>query len=329
MLIEMRRTYWVLCSTMVAVAAACVGSDPEPVNPAGDGGASSSSGSSDASSPGSSDASSSDAPADAGCDPAAPFADGKVLPLVVTPDDGRTPSEPTLSTDELTMYVGRGKPTGESSLYVALRGRVEDNFGPPTAVDLQPKANMYSPTLSADGLRLAFQVETPSGLRIGLAKRNAVNEEFTTWTQLELGADSQGTPKLASDGLYFSAGRIEGGVLTQPFQSYRAPFDGADGFGTPEKITTLELATLSTTALVLTSDRTYAYFQSDRPNGGDNGGSFDMFRAKSIGAGWGDVQPLANLNSPGNDRVGWLSPNDCRLYYTSGDGDSKIYVASR
>jgi len=108
--------------------------------------------------------------------------------------------------------------------------------------------------------------------------------------------------------IYFAAGG--GGSFTNvaPATSLNSPF--YDGFPT------------------LSADQLTIYFNSNRLGSGD---IFVAHRATASEP-FGSPTPVAEVNSPRDDNPGWLSPDNCRLYFQSNrgaDGKQHMYMAAR
>lgn len=92
----------------------------------------------------------------------------------------------------------------------------------------------------------------------------------------------------------------------------------------------LELNTASRDWLpTLSADKLTIYLSSTRSGGQ---GSFDIWAAHrtTINDGFSNPVPVAELNSSKTEFVGWLSPDNCRLYLSSDRaGTYDIYVATR
>jgi hypothetical protein len=131
---------------------------------------------------------------------------------------------------------------------------------------------------------------------------------------------------------YFRARAQELWFSSQRSGSDRAIFvalKGPTGFQAP--VLVKELGTNVRHPMV-TEDGLDIFFDvPDRPGG--KGGT-DLFTAHrdSTGLPFSNLTPLTAINSPANENAGWMSPDGCRLYFSS-DRDQanrhRIFVASR
>jgi Tol biopolymer transport system component len=80
---------------------------------------------------------------------------------------------------------------------------------------------------------------------------------------------------------------------------------------------------------MLSADKLTVYLSSNRPGGK---GGFDIWTAhrSTTADGFPAPTPVSELNSSAADYVGWLSPDNCRIYFSSNvSGTFDVYVASR
>lgn len=81
----------------------------------------------------------------------------------------------------------------------------------------------------------------------------------------------------------------------------------------------------------LSADKLTIYLASNRPGGHGNDNS-DIWSAhrSTTSDGFPAPTPVSELNSSGTEYPGWLSPDNCRFYFTSDRaGTHDIYVTSR
>ena len=64
--------------------------------------------------------------------------------------------------------------------------------------------------------------------------------------------------------------------------------------------------------------------------GGTNGNDIWLARRASVDQPFSGAAPVSELNSSAADTPNWISPDNCRLYMSSGrDDPSVLYVATR
>ena len=115
------------------------------------------------------------------------------------------------------------------------------------------------------------------------------------------------------------------------FDMYRSPLLADGGYGTPALAPGVDLTTDSNeTKAVLSRDGLRIFFGSARL-GGLGGADIWTATRPNKSTDFGTVTVVGELNSAGNDRPAWISPDSCRLYISSDRviGSGRIYVASR
>jgi len=267
----------------------------------------------------------------AGCDPLARFDPPQALNEF---DPALAPADPSLSPDELTMFLTQNSPVGDRDLYMAARGERSGGFGTPIALtSLNSSGNDAAASISADGLTLLFHSKriAGTGQRLYVATRPSMLAAFGAPTLLggvasPTAASDDMQAFLTSDGqeLWFVSNR--GGDLG----IYRAPREGGE-FANPVEVTELESPDLEQ-HVTLSVDRLTVYFSSNRVGFGSQGG-FDIYRSRraSVNEPFAPPTIVEELATSASDSPRWLSPDNCRLYLHSdiGGGGFKIYVATR
>jgi Tol biopolymer transport system component len=281
------------------------------------------------------DASKSDAPKDAAvaptCDVTAPFAPPVVLDSVNT---ASIESAPVLTEDELAIYFYSDRPggMGSSDLYVARRASAAVPFGAATLLaSLGSPAGESDPTVTRDEKRIIFASSRTGPYKLMVAERPTTLADFGAPALLADVNAGNGTDSnsflTASNELWFASSRSGG---AGGYDLYRAQPSGA-GFLSPAPVAELASA-FDEAAPVLSKDGLTLYFASTRDGGGARGG-FDVWVARRPAptSPFGVPTNVAELNTAGFDRPGWLSPDGCRLYFGSDRGgpNTDIYVASR
>lgn len=259
------------------------------------------------------------------CDPTHAFGAPVAVQGLVVP--GEKLGAPRLSPDELTGYL-TGYDGTTWDLYVAHRTSPSGTFDVPTPMTAQNTAAAdFDADVSADGLRLWFGSSRSGPVQIWVATRPSTLADFGTpglATGVNTGSGYDGQPFETADGqeLWFSSSRSPS-VGGQDL--WVATWSGS-GFADP-----VHMDALSSPAEdwhpALSADRLTVYFESTR-GGADSQGGYDMYSAHraTVHDPFSAPTPIAELDTALDEHVTWLSPDNCRLYYTSGDA---ILVATR
>jgi len=277
------------------------------------------------------DAPTNDVPPDADlrpCDPTLPFGDVRQVPGITTTDGE---SNTGLSNDELTIYFfsNRQSPgTADFDAYVATRPTRDAMFsaaGPLTAVNTS--GDERGGSISSDGRALFFHSSRTGSYDLYVATRANVSAPFGTPTGVAglntTDADQQ--PFISADGasLYFD--RTPTGGQTS---IYRAS-SSVTGFTDPVAVSELSLVGTNSLRPVLSADGLTIFFSSDRAGGA---GSLDIWTATrpSLTAPFEQVSNVTALNASSFEFADWISPDGCRIYFTSGRGGSAdLWQATR
>lgn len=190
----------------------------------------------------------------------------------------------------------------------------------------------YNATLSIDGLSLIFtsNLSSPGQYRLYRATRPAVLSDFgppvllATTVGVPLSTDLQ--PSLTADGdLWFIADR--GAVNVDYDLFHAAAVDG--GFAPPMPAIGEVNSTSSETKAVFTRDGLRIFFGSARLGPASQADIWTATRTSKNLEFSGAVRVI-ELATASNERPAWISPDACRLYFTSDrTGKDQIYVASR
>jgi len=272
--------------------------------------------------PGSSDGGASDGPSGL-CDPGTSFGPAEPVPGVNT---GSYQGSATLSGDEREIYFDDYDPsrTVDTQLWVARRNHTDEPFGARKQVPVDvPTAGSYGGALSVDGQTLIFASARPT-LSLYRSMRSSTQDDFSGGTPIHgLGIVAESgflTPTLA---LWITS------RVTGKLDFYYAEPSGADYTAA---VPVTELNTPATeTGPVPTSDGLAIYFGSSRNQA--DGVRLDIFlarRATPTGR-FGDIVRVADLDTPDDEWPSWLSPDGCRLYFTSNrnGGNYDLYFARR
>jgi Tol biopolymer transport system component len=261
----------------------------------------------------------------AACDLTKPF-----LAPVTVPGLGTDEATPRLSRDELVIYFTTHD-GGKARIARASRPSLGAPFGTRALIDVQStSAKDNDPSISADGSTLWFSSE-----------RNGGENDRLFMATLIPGTTSFGPPKLvASVGsgaeeqhpYYRGAG---GGELW--FSSSRGgQWDiyvakkNANGFDAPTRVDELHAPEASRQPMI-TEDGLTVLFASERAGGQ---GERDLWIARRLSAAtpFGAPEVVAGVGSPADEFGGWLSPDGCRIYFSSDREVAKthrVYVATR
>jgi hypothetical protein len=280
----------------------------------------------DASSPESGDAPASEAgdASDAGlCDPTETFATPSLLPGL----DTLYASNGRLSLDETEIFFQIYGDGGVAAIVHATRPSAGSAFGAWTALaSIDTAGNNWDAMLSADGVTLVF-ASTRSTEDIYSATRPSPSQDF--------GAPA---PITAVDVTTVNKPYVQGLNVALWYESfatgngdiYVAPsFDGSYNLGgvVPELSTAAE-----EDFPVVNAGATLIYFA--RSGLADAGGSANAniwFAQRATASDpWNPPSLVAELNTTADQNPTWLSPDLCRLYFSSDrSGVYELYVASR
>lgn len=265
-----------------------------------------------------------DTPPSAACDLTRPFLAPVALPGLAT--DAATPR---LSHDELVVYFTT-HPGDKARIARASRPSLGAPFGARTLIDVQSSsAKDNDPSVSADGATLWFSSErNGGGDQLFMATLIAGTTSFgppTVVSSLSSAGDEQHPYfRLGGGGeLWFSSSR--GGQ----WDIYVARKNGV-GFDAPRRVDELH-AVESSRQPMITEDGLKVLFASERPGGL---GQRDLWTARrtSAAAPFGAPEAVSSVNSAADEFAGWLSPDGCRIYFSSDREVAKVhrvYVATR
>jgi hypothetical protein len=273
---------------------------------------------------------SADAAADAGpCQLDAPFGAPAIIVTSTRPNGSAT-----LAEDELTIYVDTLVMPSRQAIFVSKRAQPGDPFpaGSEITGPVASSADTYNAALSTDGLALVFTSNRSSPGEYRLYKASRANDlmDFGAATLLAgtVGAaaavDLQ--PSLTSDGeLWFISDRSNVGVQ---FDLFHAAAAGAV-FATPAPAVGEVNSSSDEGKAVITRDGFRIFFASAR-NGAATGADIWTATRTTKSAEFSGAVRVTELDTMSNERPAWISPDSCRLYFSSdSSGTNQIYVASR
>lgn len=328
-------------STLVACAAVLGLPDPVLDETAGQGDANDEGASNDGApsdgttSDGKTDGASPDANVDGGpCNMGAPWGNITLLQSLDTTADE---DMPTLTADEQTIYFRRGPPDIQGSkIMVAQRADGGSLFGAAQVAPL-PASNVayVAPCVTATGSKLEYSSAT------------APTDFDIFWVALPAGGPSPQpevpvkSPELDFCGSFATSGAMY--MWRQSFNAanattyFRADFDPATMVLTaPVELPGFQAGTSGMPILgprpVISGDQLTIFYEAHK----DDSSSNDVFtatRAKTSDP-FSQHKVVTELSDPqAADGPGWLSPDGCRLYFSStrtgGSGGRDLYLASR
>jgi hypothetical protein len=257
------------------------------------------------------------------CDAAAPFGPATLvtaLDVSYANDEGAR-----LTLDELTVYFHSDR-AGTRDLFMARRARRDDSFGVPELLAVSSAARESWPTLTADGLKLYFEVADDSAIQIYVSTRATAAAAFVERSLVALST----TPWNAQPFVLPNGQAILYGGAVSSWDLYRAERGAGSEFGPAALIPNVNTGD-NEFVPVPSADDLALYFASGRPDGGARGGD-DIWVARraSPTANYGPPVNVQELNTGYDELPSWISPDGCRLYFhRSEPDDARIYVAEK
>jgi Tol biopolymer transport system component len=231
-----------------------------------------------------------------------------------------------LSLDELSVYFHSDRGGGSIDLYTATRPSRNASFANLTALTSlnDPATDDAWPSVTADGLSIFIETQrtgSPGTPQVWVATRATVAGAFSAPTAVANIGSMGAQPFVLPDGsaLYF----------TSPGDLYRTG-RANDRFGTPVALSTVNSSSYDAIP-VLTPDELVLYFASNRPDSQAKG-DLDIWTSKraSRNVPFEAPLPVLELNTAAEDEPTWITPDNCRLYFSRGGSTGvKIYVAER
>ncbi len=233
----------------------------------------------------------------------------------------------TLSPDELQIWYGR-----DGKVWHATRSKRTEPFSAPFAITLTNDGSEADPMVTADGQTMLFIHAPPNAdWDIWLATKDSSGSFGSA--RLESAISSASTTEVLPfatknrERLYFS-GNLGGTGM----DVYVASASGSD-YASPKRVDELS-STGDEIGAIVSDDELTVYVASSRTDLGAKG-KLDVLRATrtSSAAPFGPLTNVAELNTAADDRVTWISPDACRVYFdatrSGGSGASDIWVAER
>jgi WD40-like Beta Propeller Repeat len=264
------------------------------------------------------------------CDPSKPFGAPALIPGI----NSNVRDQGAELIDDLTIIFGSDRSPG-TGLYMATRSTPTSPFGVPAPLTaINATGGATGPTLTADGLTMYYALTTAQDPGdIYVTRRNSRADAFVPGTRV-IGVNSTGSeldPFISADGstLYFDSTQATGVAL----HLYVALRQTSGGFATPQALTAFNTSAVDGHP-VLSADGLTLYWSSTRTDSGVKGGT-DIWSARrtSTAGEFASPAPVAELNSPMNESMSWVSPDNCMVLLQSdrpdGVGLQDIYQAVR
>ena len=213
-----------------------------------------------------------------------------------------------LAPDELTAYFSRVGSAAPTMGYVATRASATAPFGAPSSMTLGTSAELYSPSVTADGLTIYFTSSRTGTLGMSdvwKATRATTTASFGSVANVtELNSTAtESDVYVVPDGsaIYFSSDRNTAGIHS----IFRAANAGAT-FAAPTVVLT-DTANLIVNRVVVSPDELTMFYQRGNE-------IYETRRAAKTDSFTLATTPLATINSVNADHPTWISPDGCRLY---------------
>jgi len=272
-----------------------------------------------------------------------PYHFGPAHPVVELGTSDRA-DNPTLTSDLLEIFFTSTRDSGHGDIWTARRAAAELPFDPPTpATELNTSSVETSTAISADGLTLWFGSERSGGVGgadIWVSTRPSRSVGWSTPVNVvDLNTPDDDIPRPPGEHeMVMPLASTEAGHGI--YRTYFARRAGRGSpFGTPVAVKELNHDDRSTVDGFLSDDGLTLLFSStpsdsSAVDGGSDGGvegKGDLFAAwrRSVDETFTVTQPLDDLNTAGDERDPWLTPDGKTLYFTSDrDGELAIYTAA-
>jgi hypothetical protein len=263
---------------------------------------------------------------------------------------------PTLTGDLLEIYFTTDRVSGNGDVWFAQRASPTAPFGAPAPVTVVNTSGFEtSSAISTDGLTLWFGSDRPGGAGANdvwvtsRATRSAPWSTPVNVVALNSAVDDIPRPP-GQHGLVMPlASQRKDPSIYETYFAARA--SAGAPFGTPQLVPDLVRLDRTTVDAFLTDDGLTVFYSSgprlppadagapDGSTAGADGGGPDgaVLTAGDLYVAWrrsfDDLfayeQPLSDLNTPGDERDPWLTPDGRTLYFTSDrDGTLNIYTAA-
>jgi hypothetical protein len=255
----------------------------------------------------------------------APFGEPNVLAGVSTANDE---GMARLSPDELSIYFDRYVAGGGGpKVHMATRPNRATPFGNAVVVTaIDSPVNDLHPSISDDGRSLYFtRFNTDGHHDVLVTHRASLTAQFDTPEAVLVTGANETYPFARAGRLWFTKQRT-----AELIGIFEAALDGGDVRAHPELSGD---AGEDDYAAVVSADGLAIYFSSERAGGPMPVNSTEniWFATRTaLTVPWSEPQLVPVINSGHRELVGWISPDNCRLYFASNRLASlDVYVAER
>jgi hypothetical protein len=263
----------------------------------------------------------------------APRFSAPVLVTELASSEAKT-DNPTLTADLLEIYFTseRDGGAGDIDVWTARRDSPDEPFEEPEPVAVVNTDEFEtSPAVALDGGELWVGAERDGGLGeqdIWVSRRASRAEAWSPLENVkELNSSDKDIPRppaMQARVMPLGSRRGDSGRY-ETFLAERS--DENAPFGEPRELVELEVEGQNTIDAFLTEDGLTLYFNRSPGSGEDTGDLFVATRT-TLASPFGDVVPLADLNTSDDERDPWLSPDGKHLFFSSDrDGTLSIYEA--
>ena len=235
-----------------------------------------------------------------------------------------------LSHDERTIFFVRAVPGQQHDIFFATRDDASGKFGDPEPLDeLNTTGDEYKAMLTDDGLTIYFDRKpVGAGYSIMTATRPSLAADFVNdapVSNVNLAGSSSFEPMVDSQGMYFGTTRDGDTEL------YFAPRAG-NGFAAGESLLMVNSPDHNEELPVVSADGLSLYFVSTDRAAPPTGLDVWMAVRDDRKAPFGAPRILESLRTDQEEFPGWISDDDCRLYFASNrgpGGDRDLWLATR
>jgi hypothetical protein len=248
--------------------------------------------------------------------------------------DDKENDNPTLSADLTQIFFSseRNEDDSDVDVFTARRSDAAASFGDPVAVDaVNSDETEASPAVSLDATELWFSTERDPSFGesdVWYATRSDPDADWSSPVQVpELSTEEKDTPRPPGyQGRVMPLGsRALGSGFNATYLAARV--GRGSPFGVPELVAELVFPELGTVDAFLTEDGLSLYFNLT-PDAGESAGDLYVAHRPTVTEAFGAPEALDELNTSGDERDPWLSPDGKHLFFSSDrDGTLNIYEA--
>jgi hypothetical protein len=252
---------------------------------------------------------------------------------------------PTLTADQLEIYFTSDR-SGSGDVWFARRTNLRMPFDVPQAIaEVNTTTFETSAAISADGLTLWFGSDRSGGVGSTDIWMSTRSNRSASWMSpinvIALNTAAEDIPRPPGEhGLVMPlSSKTATSAVYQTFLAKRS--SAGAPFGAPVLVSELAFADRSTVDGFLTDDGLTLFYSSSplaaptdaaaTVDGGPAAPTADLYVAwrRAVDAPFSATQPLDELNTAGDERDPWLTPDGKTLYFTSDrSGALNIYTAA-